>query len=321
MKNQKEVDTMKYMLLVFCLIMGQNSLGREYNCETFKGQSGYDRLKWEAKFPIDQELRADNHLRQAYCQLSREYNEVSAGLKSLELSAELGSIPAGFALADYYVMGGRDKDDALVDREKSRQLFEWVLEQIEAIPDYPNRHLSSFYSTEIGQRIYPDTLLGLTHIYTSQYYHQGFSLYNNKRPAEYDLEEIKRITEKNRALLQRAEGPLNRCRTDTKAEVFLDRAEKLNLTEEDPDLKAGFRRSLNAYYKFQSKVRNELCPLYETLQDEAREMENIISTNAPLCAKESDKSTKPCRAMDRAVETFNQAVKVYLEDYTRIYNS
>ena len=312
---------MKYMLFAFLLITGLNSLGREFYCETFEGQSGYDRLKWKAEFPLDQELRADNHLRQAYCQLSREYNEVSAGLKNLKLSSELGNIPAGFALADYYVRGGRDRDDALIDYEKSRNFYERVLEQIEAIPDYPNRHLSSFYSTEITQRIYPETLLGLTHASTSQYYHQGFSLYNNKRPAEYGLEEIKRITEKNRALLERAEGPLNRCRTDTKAEEFLDRAEKLDLMEEDPDLKADFREDLTAYYKFQSKVRNELCPLYKILQDEARKMEKIISTNAPLCAKESDKSAKPCRAMDRAVETFNQAVEIYDENFIRIYNS
>ena len=312
---------MKYMFLVFLLIAGQNSPGLTFNCETFEGQSGYDRLKWEAQFPLTQKLRADNHLRQAYCQLSREYNEISAGLKSLELSADLGNVTAIYTLASYYDVGGRDRDGALIDYEKSRNLFERFLQHIEAIPDYPNRHLSSFYSTEITQRMYPDTLLSLTHIYTAQYYHQGFSLYKNKRPAEYSPKEIEGIMENNRRLLQRAEEPLNRCLTDTQAEVFLARAERLNRTEEDPALKADFLEKLRAYDKFQNKVRSGLCPLYTTLQNKALEMENIISTNAPLCAMESDKSAEPCRAMDRAVETFNQAVEVYDEDYSRIYNS
>ena len=199
----------------------------------------------------------------------------------------------------------------MVDHEKNEQPYEVFLRYIEAIPDYPNR----FYHSEIKQKIYPEALLRSTHTDTSQYYHQGFSLYNNKRPAEYGPEEIKEIMENNRRLLQRAKTSLDRCLTDKRAEVFLVRAKQQHLLEPDPvlsshhafrhGLRMDFKENFAEYDKFQNEVRSGLCPLYKVLQNKAWEMEDIISENAPLCAEESDKSVGPCQAMDTAVETFN----------------
>ncbi|MCY4513375.1 MAG: hypothetical protein OXB86_06780, partial [Bdellovibrionales bacterium] len=74
------------------------------------------------------------------------------------------------------------------------------------------------------------------------------------------------------------------------------------------------------YNKYQSMVREGLCPLYRTLLDKAHQMEETIYNEAPLCSSAGSSSTC-CQAMDREVDAFNQAVKEYLEQYKQIHDA
>ncbi|MCY4512654.1 MAG: hypothetical protein OXB86_03080 [Bdellovibrionales bacterium] len=299
---------MKYILLLTCFIMGHHSWGNsEFQCETIGGQSGYEYLKAKAQTSLSPEIEASVLRRLAKCQLDRRYNEVSAALGNLRKASSIGDVSSGQALGDYYRLGGTNAGPVPVNRQESIKWYEDVLQKINRISDYPNNKLISLSHNEIAFKTYPDTLLQLTHLYTSEYYHKGFSLYNKKSPSNRDASELRRISQNNLRLLQEAEAPLNRCLTDTSALVFEQRARQLSVQESE----------LRKYNKYQSMVREGLCPLYRTLLDKAHQMEETIYNEAPLCSS-AGSSSASCQAMDREVDAFNQAVKEYLEQYKQI---
>lgn len=299
---------MKYALLLTCLIMGHQSWGKlEFQCETIGGQSGYEYLKAKAQTSLSPEIDADILRRLAKCQLDHRYNEVNAALRNLRKASSMGDVLSSQTLGSYYRMGGTNTNPVPVNRQKSMEWYEDVLQKINRISDYPNNELTSLCDNEIAFKTYPYTLLRLTHLYASEYYHKGFSLYKEKTPSKRDASELQRISQNNLRLLQEAEAPLNRCLTDTRAVVFEQRARQLGVKESE----------LREYNKYQQTVREGLCPLYRTLLDKAYRMEETIYNEAPLCSSAGSSST-PCQAMDREVDAFNQAVKEYLKQYKQI---
>ena len=300
---------MRYVLLFTCLIMGHQSWGgMDFQCETIDGQDGYEYFKWESQTSINQEYDASILRSLAKCQLDPRYNEVNTGLDNLRKASAKGDIPASQDLGDYYRMGGTNQSSIPVNREESIKWYEDVLQKINQISDYPNKRLTSLAINEIYFLIYPDTLLRLTHLYTSQYYHEGFSPYKKTPPSEREASELQQMAESNQHLLEQAEGPLNRCLTDKRALTFEKRARSLGVKEP----------ALSKYHKYQKMVREGLCPLYETLLDRAYQMEETISNQAQNCASAGSSSAAPCQAMDQEVEGFNQAVAEYLEQYRQI---
>ena len=303
---------MKYVLLFTCLIMGHQSWGgMNFQCKTIEEQDGYEDLKWKSQNSISQEYDASILRRLAKCQLDPQYNEVEAGVRNLKEASAMGDIPASQDLGDYYRLGGTNQSPIPKNRQESIKWYEDVLQKIKQISDYPNMKLTSLALNEIHFLIYPDTLLRLTHLYTSQYYHEGFSLYKEKPPSEYEVSEVQRISQNNQRLLDEAEGPLNRCLTDTKALTFEKRARNLGVIEP----------ALERYNKYQEMVREGLCLLYQTLLDRAYQMEETIYDQAPACASAGSSSAAPCQAMDQEVEGFNQAVTEYLNQYEQIQDA
>ena len=300
---------MRYILLFTCLIMGHQSRGKmEFQCETIDGKDGYTYLKEESQTSVNKEYDADILRRLAFCQFDPQYNKMETGLRNLRKSSSMGDISASQTLGDIYRVGGTNVSPISSNHKESIKWYEDVLQKINQISDYPNNQLTSLCDNEIGFKTYPDTLLNLTHLYASQYYHRGFSPYNETPPSERDASELQQMAENNQHLLEQAEGPLNRCLTDTRALTFEKRARNLGI--EEPELRK--------YNKYQKMVREELCPLYRTLLDRAYQMEETISNQAQNCASAGSSSAAPCQAMDQEVEGFNQAVAEYLEQYRQI---
>ncbi|MCY4513282.1 MAG: hypothetical protein OXB86_06305 [Bdellovibrionales bacterium] len=299
---------MKYVLLLTCFIMGHQSWsGFDSPCEIIGGRSGYDYLKAKAQTSLSPEIEASILRRLAKCQLNQRYNEVSAALGNLRKASSIGDVSSGQILGDYYRVGGTNASPVPVNRQESIKWYEDVLQKITRISDYPNNELTSLCDNEIAFKTYPDTLLRLTHLYTSEYYHKGFSLYNKKSLSEQNASALQRISQNNLRLLQEAEAPLNRCLTDTRALVFEQRARQLGVKES----------KLRKYNRYQQTVREGLCPLYRTLLDKAYQMEETIYNQAPRCSS-AGSSSAPCQAMDQEVSHFIQAVKDYLEQYKQI---
>ena len=303
---------MKYALLLTCFIMGHQSGGKmEFQCETRKGKDRYEDLKRKSQSNVNQEYYTSILRSLAKCQLDRRYNEVDSGLKNLRKASSMGDVFSSQVLGDYYRVGGTEKSPVPENYEESIKWYEDVMQKINRIPDYPNDPPTSLSDSEIKFKTYPDTLLRLTTLYSALYYFNGFSLYNKKPPSEQDASELQRISKKNLRLLQQAEAPLQRCLTDTKALVFEQRARQLGIEE----------HKLREYNKYQNMVRDELCPLYRTQLEKAKQMENTIYNQAPLCSSTGSSSSAPCQAMDREVDAFNQAVEEYLNQYKQIRNA
>ena len=298
---------MKYILLLTCLIMGHQSQGLEFFCETIDGQDGYKYLKEESQTSVNQEYDASILRRLAFCQLDQKHNKVKTGLKNLRKAAGMGDIPANLALGVFYRDGGNYEAD-LVNPTESIKWYNDVLQKINSIPDYPNMKLTSLAHNEIHFKIHPDTLLNLVLLHSSQYYYHGFSLYKETLPSEREASELQQMAENNQHLLEQAEGPLKRCLTDERALEFEERARNLGVKEP----------ALRKYHKYQKMVREDLCPLYRTLLDRAYQMEETIYNQAPLCASAGSSSAAPCQEMDREVEAYNQIEEEYLNQHAQI---
>ena len=282
--------------------------GLRFQCETIDGRSGYEYLKWKSQTSLNQEYDADILRRLAKCQLDPQYDEVDTGLRNLRNASRKGDIHASQALGDYYRVGGVVQSQIEADYQESIRWYEDVLRKIRQIPDYPNNQLTSLTDNEIHFKMYPDTLLQLTHIYAGLYYYNGFSRYNERNPSKHTNSDLQTITQENQRLLERLERPLNRCLTDRKALQFESRARNLGVKEP----------KLEKYNKYQNMVREGLCPLYRALLDSARRMEDTIQNQAPSCAAAGSKSAAPCQEMDQEVSSFHQAVDEFWKQFGQI---
>ena len=282
--------------------------GMRSQCETIDGRGGYEYLKWKTETSLSQEYNADILRRLAKCQLDPQYNLVEAALRNLRKASSMGDILASQVLGAYYRVGGTVQAPISTDRKESINWYQDVLGKIARIPDYPNNQLTSLSDNEIRFVTYPDTLLQLTHLHMSDYYHHGFLLYWEKKPSERTGAKLRNISQRNQELLERTKGPIERCLADRKALQFEARARSLGVKEPP----------LRRYNKYQRMVREGLCPLYRTLLDKSRRMEDTIHNEVSNCAAAGSRASRPCQMMDEEVANFDRAVDEYLENYRQI---